>query len=85
VPVVSLFATGFELGVLWGLGTFAGTQSLGWMDHFYFSLVTMTTLGLGDIYPTGHLRIIAGVEALAGFVLISCSAQIFWSMMHEQH
>ncbi len=83
--VVALFATGFGLGVEWGLGTFAGTQSLGWMDHFYFSLVTMTTLGLGDIYPTGHLRIIAGVEALAGFVLISCSAQIFWSMMHEQH
>ena len=43
----------------------------------------MTTLGLGDIYPTDHLRVLAGIEALTGFALISCSAQLFWTMMHE--
>ena len=43
--VVSLFATGFELGVVWGLGTFAGTQSLGWMDHFYFHRVGRASYG----------------------------------------
>ncbi|MEQ8900570.1 MAG: ion channel [Roseovarius sp.] len=44
------------------------------MDFFYFSLVNYSSLGLGDIYPTGHLRFLAGVEALNGFLLISCSA-----------
>ena len=53
------------------------------MDYFYFSLINVTTLGLGDIYPTEHLRVIAGVEALTGFALISCSAQLFWTMMKE--
>ncbi len=43
-----------------------------WMDYFYFSLINVTTLGLGDIYPTEHLRVLAGVEALTGFALISC-------------
>ena len=44
------------------------------MDVFYFSLVSYTSLGLGDIVPTGHLRFVAGVEALNGFLLISCSS-----------
>ena len=48
---------------------------------FYFSLINVTTLGLGDIYPTSHLRSVTGIQALTGFVLISCSAQLFWKMM----
>ena len=68
--VAILFAAGFWLGV-------------DWMDYFYFSLINVTTLGLGDIYPTEHLRVLAGVEALTGFALISCSAQLFWTMMHK--
>lgn len=44
------------------------------MDYLYFSLVDYNTLGLGGIYPTGHLRFPAGVEAVNGFLLISCSA-----------
>ncbi len=59
---------------------FDKVSAMGWMDYFYFSLINITTLGLGDIYPTQHLRVIAGVEALTGFALISCSAQLFWSM-----
>ena len=27
--------------------------------------------------------VLAGIEALTGFALISCSAQLFWTMMHE--
>ena len=41
------------------------------MDIFYFSLVNYTSLGLGDIYPTGHSRFLAGLESLNGFLLIS--------------
>lgn len=42
------------------------------VDTLHFSLVNYTSLGLGDIYPTGHLRFLAGVEPLNGFLLISC-------------
>lgn len=79
--VAVLFAVGFWLGAEWGLGSFDETSSMNWMDYFYFSLINLTTLGLGDIYPTDHLRVIAGIEALTGFALISCSAQLFWKMM----
>ena len=53
------------------------------MDYCYFSLIDVTTLGAGDIYPIDHLRVLAGVEALTGFALISCSAQLLWTIMHE--
>ncbi|MEL7196766.1 MAG: ion channel [Pseudomonadota bacterium] len=79
--VAALFAVGFWIGIELDLGSFDKTSTMGWMDYFYFSLINVTTLGLGDIYPTQHLRVLAGIEALTGFALISCSAQLFWKMM----
>lgn len=35
-------------------------------------------LGVGDIYPTGHLRMLAGVKSLNGFLLISSSASFIY-------
>ena len=76
--VAIYFALGFWLGSELGLGGFKDIPSMDWMDYFYFSLVNMTTLGLGDIYPTEHLRSPMGIQALTGFALISCSAHLFW-------
>lgn len=81
--VAAFFASGFWLGETLGLGGFRQAASMTAMDYFYFSLINVTTLGLADIYPTEHLRVLAGVEALTGFALISCSAQLFWSMMKK--
>ena len=63
---------------------FAELKPLRAMDVFYFSLVSYTSLGLGDIVPTGHLRLVAGVEALNGFLLISCSAAYLFLFMSHQ-
>lgn len=47
------------------------------VDALYVSLVTLATLGLGDIAPTaGWLRVLAPLEALVGFVLLS--ATVAW-------
>lgn len=81
--VAAFFAVGFWLGETMGLGSFRQASSMEAMDYFYFSLINVTTLGLADIFPTEHLRVLAGVEALTGFALISCSAQLFWSMMKQ--
>jgi hypothetical protein len=43
-------------------------------DHVYFSAVTFTTVGFGDVIPAGPVRFLAGTEALTGFVLITWSA-----------
>ena len=69
-----LYALGFSVGELMGIGGFEQEDVDTFMDVFYFSLVNYSSLGLGDIYPTGHLRFLAGIEALNGFLLISCSA-----------
>jgi hypothetical protein len=64
-----------------GLGGFGGQPLAGFEDSLYFSAVTYTSLGLGDYYPTRNLRLIAGVEALNGLVLIGWSASFTYLAM----
>lgn len=40
----------------------------------YLSVVTFTTLGYGDFYPSGLGRALAGLEALSGFVVLGVLA-----------
>ncbi len=77
----ALYGVGFAFGSSLGLGGFKQTDAMNWMDYLYFSLVNYNTLGLGDIYPTGHLRFLAGVEAVNGFLLISCSATFIHKLL----
>lgn len=80
-----LYAIGFKVGQSVGLGSFKGLDSpMTFMDTSYFSLVNYTSLGLGDIVPTGHLRFIAGAESLNGFLLISCSAALLFMVMQNK-
>jgi Ion channel len=68
---------------VFGLGGFGGQPVAGFEDSLYFSAVTYTSLGLGDYYPTRHLRLIAGVEALNGLVLIGWSASFTYLTMER--
>ena len=46
----------------------------GFVDALYLSLVTLTTLGFGDIAPTsGWLRVLVPLEAMIGFGLLTAS------------
>lgn len=55
----------------------APAEHAGPLDALYVSLVTLATLGLGDIAPaSGWLRVLAPMEALVGFVLLS--ATVAW-------
>lgn len=84
LAVTVLFALGFAGAAGMGLGGFDKEPAMSAMDLFYFSLINITTLGLGDIYPIGHLRALAGIESLTGFLLISCTAQFVFSTMKKQ-
>jgi hypothetical protein len=67
-----------------GLGSIAGEVSGRWLDFFYFSASTYSTLGVGDVVPTGALRVVAGVESLTGLVLIGWSASYtYLTMQHS--
>ena len=56
------------------LGAIQGVLERHFADYFYVSISSYTSLGVGDIYATGDLRIIVGVEALIGLMLITWSA-----------
>ena len=60
-------------------GSFDGSL----LDSGYFSFVTFTTVGYGDIYPEGGLRYTAGIEALAGLVLITWTASFLFLEMQR--
>lgn len=82
-------------GTMWGLNQIdgnpfgevisesgeGGAQSL--HDFIYFSFTTYTTVGYGDYFPVGPLRLISQIEALMGLVLIACSASYVFVIMQD--
>ncbi len=81
---IALYAIVFYLmHTHFGLGSVAGAFEGSALDFFYFSITSYTTLGVGDVAPHGLLRIIAGVEALNGFVLIGWSASFTYLAMER--
>lgn len=47
-------------------------------EFVYFSAITYTTLGFGDITPMGPLRMLAGVEAITGLILSAWTASVIF-------
>jgi hypothetical protein len=68
---ILLYGVGFYL-----LATYLGEGSMGdlipltFSRCLYFSAETYTSLGYGDVVPHGDLRLLAGMEALNGLLLI---------------
>jgi Ion channel len=70
-----LLATQFGVGHMGDPGALPFTRCL------YFSAETYTTLGYGDVLPHGDLRLLAGVEALNGMLLIGWTASYTYLSM----
>lgn len=77
----------FGLSYYWlrdnGLGGFGGTFEDSMASFMYFSIETYTTLGFGDIYPVGPLRLICGIESLLGLLMISWTASFTYLEMRR--
>lgn len=56
------------------VGTLRGAAGFSLINCLYFSAETYTSLGFGDLTPTGPVRLLAGAEALNGLLLIGWSA-----------
>ena len=81
---ICVFAAGFFLmHEHLGLGAVAGQFSGSALDYFYYSATTYSTLGVGDVFATGAIRLVAGIEALTGFVLIGWSASFTYLSMQK--
>lgn len=66
-----------------GFGTIGGERGHDLADAFYFSITSYTTLGIGDLFPTGALRIISGIEALNGLVMVGWTASMTYLYMEK--
>ena len=81
---IAIFAFGYFLAdVALDLGDFAGVRQAQAIDYLYFSLETYTSLGFGDIYPTGVMRLVAGVECLIGLIMIGWSTSFTYLSMRQ--
>lgn len=50
-------------------------------DAVYLSATTFSTLGIGDLAPVGAIRLLSGMEALTGLLLITWSASFTYLEM----
>ncbi len=81
---ISAFALAyFLLRDEYGMGGFGGTFQNTLISFLYFSSETYTTLGFGDIYPTGQLRLICGIESLVGLLMVSWTASFTYLEMRR--
>lgn len=81
---ITLYAGAFLLlEYQFGLGAIEGPDGGHFNDAFYFSIVSYTTLGIGDIYPVGQARLLSGVEALNGLVMVTWTASMTYLYMER--
>lgn len=86
---VLLFAFGY-----WLIGVQQGPETLGWASSqsartnaeelaacLYYSVVTFTTLGYGDIVPLGWARALAALEAFVGSFTMALFVVVFVKKM----
>lgn len=64
-------------------GSIVGSPSPGLAECIYFSFSNYTSLGYGDLTPSGPLRFMAGMEALTGLVLITWTASFIYLQMQR--
>jgi hypothetical protein len=57
-----------------GMGTLGTPGPPSFSVALYFSLETFSSLGYGDVVPSGTLRMMAGAEALNGLLMLGWSA-----------
>ena len=68
---------------LGGHGSLGAGAAPGLDSALYFSAETYTSLGFGDVVPAGPVRLLAGVEALNGLLLIGWSASFLYLEMER--
>ncbi|MCX7550370.1 potassium channel family protein [Xanthomarina sp. F2636L] len=52
-------------------------------EAWYFSMVTFTSLGYGDLTLTDDWRLLSGIEAINGIMLIGWSTAMMFSLIQQ--
>jgi hypothetical protein len=78
---VWLYASVYWLAHLMGIGSLKGEVQGHFDDFLYFSATAYSTLGFGDVYPTGAIRLVSGIEGINGLFLIAWSTSFTYFVM----
>ena len=52
---------------------------------YYFSTVTYTTTGYGDLVLPEKWRLVGGIEALTGILMCGCSTGFFFAVVNRMY
>lgn len=73
--------------IIWALGYFwipaIKIQFANFTESVYFSIVTFTTLGYGDVTLHSEGRILSGLEAINGIMLLGWTTAIMFSLIQH--
>ena len=59
-----------SFGILYAYVGYLNNSQKTLFDWFYFSAITFTTVGYGDISPDGFSKIFAPIEAFCGIIAV---------------
>jgi hypothetical protein len=79
--LIMFFATFVESGV-WALSYVAIGAIPSFEEAIYFSTVTFTTLGFGDIVIHNSWRLLAGIQAAAGTIVFGWTTALIVTAAH---
>ena len=78
IALVLATCINFFCSDVFGLGL-SDEPVVAWSEALYFTTVSLTTLGYGDITPTTSLgRIVASVQSVVGFSLFAMFASMLF-------
>jgi hypothetical protein len=80
---ISIYGSAYFASSHWLQSGDLGPGPTSLLTCLYFSAETFTSLGFGDITPSGPIRLLAGVEALNGLLLIAWSASFTYLSMER--
>lgn len=90
--LLSVAITGFSniaifsyIYYLYGVEGPEGVITGDFITSLYFSIVTWTTLGYGDLKPINELRLIASLEALMGYIYMAILIGLFLNMLQSNN
>lgn len=83
---IAAYATAYWIAAeLLKIGSFGGGSALTSLDYFYYAAETYSSLGYGDIFPVGEIRLIASIGPLNGILLLAWSGSFLFALVQHTH